>query len=142
MKQFLVVVDDSAAALRAAQLAIDLATAVGAGLTLVTVVEDHVLDARLGAAAIPEAAERRAQGAVAMLTRMTARASLRGLRTHQEILSGDGSGAGPVLAAATRCAADLIVVGRDPAGGRAATATVSHLVEFADIPVLVVPAKD
>ena len=90
IRQILAVVDDSAAALRAAELAIDLASVVGAGLTLVTVVEDHVLDARLGAASIPEAAERRVQGAVAMMTRITTRASLRGLRTHQEILSGRG----------------------------------------------------
>ncbi|TCC21608.1 universal stress protein [Kribbella sindirgiensis] len=135
MKQFLVVVDDSAAALRAAQLAIDLAAATGAGLTLVTVVEDHVLDARLNAASVPDAAARRAQGAVSVLTRMTARASLRGLRTHQEILSGHG--AEQVLAMAARCGADLIVAGRDPG----APVNLANLLEFADVPVLVVPAE-
>lgn len=137
MKQILVVVDDSAVALRAAQLAIDLAAELGAGLTIVTVVEDHVLDARLRAASIPEAAERRAQGAVTMLSRMTARASLRGLRTHQEILTGFGPGAERVLTAAAECAADLIVVGREP--GRTPV-NVAHLLEFADRPVLVVPS--
>lgn len=136
IRQILAVVDDSAAALRAAQLAIDLASVVGAGLTLVTVVEDHVLDARLGAASIPEAAERRVQGAVAMMTRITARASLRGLRTHQEILS--GRGAEQVLATAVRTAADLIVVGRDPGGN--ASVNLAHLLEFTGVPVLVVPA--
>ncbi|WP_350275742.1 universal stress protein [Kribbella sp. HUAS MG21] len=136
MKQFLVVVDDSAAALRAAQLAIDLAAVVGAGLTLVMVVEDHLLDARLREAAIPEPVERRIQGATTMLSRMTARASLRGLRTRQEILTGPGAGAERVLAAARHCAADLIVVGHDPGN----PVNVGHLVEFADIPVLVVPS--
>ena len=87
-------------ALRAAELAIDLAAALGSALTFVTVVEDHMLDARLQAAAIPEAAERRAQGAVTMLSRMTARASLQGLRTHQEVLTGPG--AERVLAAAAQ----------------------------------------
>ncbi|GAA1599211.1 MULTISPECIES: universal stress protein [Kribbella] len=132
MKQILVVLDDSAAALRAAQLAIDLAAALGSGLTLVTVVEDHVLDARLRAAAIPEAAERRLQGATTMLSRMTARAVLHGLRTHQQILSGPG--VERVLAAAAECAADLIVIGQDPS-----PVNVPHLLEFTDRPVLVVP---
>lgn len=135
MKQVLVVVDDSAAALRAAQLAIDLAAAAGAGLTLVTVVEDHLLDARLTAAAIPEAAARRMQGATTMLSRMTARAALRGLRTHQEILAGPG--AERVLATAAECAADLIVVGREAEGST--PVNVAHLLEFTDRPVLVVP---
>ncbi|TDO58757.1 nucleotide-binding universal stress UspA family protein [Kribbella sp. VKM Ac-2571] len=137
MKQILVVVDDSAAALRAAQVAIDLAAALGSGLTFVAVVEDHVLDARLRAASIPEAAQRRAQGAVAMLSRMTARASSRGLRTQQEILTGPG--AERVLAAAAQCTADLIVVGRDPTEGGSTPVNVGHLLEFADRPILVVP---
>lgn len=136
MKQVLVVVDDSAAAVRAAQVAIDLAAAVGAGLTLVSVIEDHLLDARLTAASIPEAAQRRMQGATTMLSRMTARAALRGLHTHQELL--DGPGAERVLAAAADCAADLIVVAREADGG---TVNVAHLLEFADRPVLVVPAR-
>lgn len=135
MKQVMVVVDDSAAALRAAELAIELATAIGAGLTLVTVVEDHVLDARLTAASIPEAAERRMQGATTVLSRMTARATLRGLRTRQDILA--GAGVEQVLAAATQCAADLIVVGRDPAAST--PVNLAHLLEFSDRPVLVVP---
>jgi nucleotide-binding universal stress UspA family protein len=135
MKQILVVVDDSAPALKAAQLAIDLAVALEAGLTFVTVLEDHVLDARLRAASIPQPAERRAQGAVTMLSRLTARASLRGLRTHQEILTSPG--AEHVLAAAARQAADMIVVGHE--AGRAPV-NVDHLLEFADRPILVVPA--
>ncbi len=139
MKQFLVVVDDSASALRAAEVAIELAAALGTSLTLVTVVEDHVLDAKLRAAAIPEAAERRARGAVAMLSRVAARAAGRGIRTETEILS--GRGAEQVLAIAGRSGADLIVVAREPRQqtGRGTSVNVEHLLEFADIPVLVVP---
>jgi nucleotide-binding universal stress UspA family protein len=140
MKHFLVVVDDSAPALRAAQLAIDLATAVGASLTLVTVVEDHVLDNRLRAASIPEAAERRAKGAVAVLSRLTARAALRGLRTDTQILSGPGTE--QVLAVARRCGADLLVVAPEPGAAGSTAVNVGHLLEFADIPVLVVPTAN
>ena len=139
MDRFLVVVDDSAAALRAARLATELAAAIGASLTLVTVLEDHVLDATLRAADIPEAAERRARGAVAMLSRVAAQAALRAVRTDTEILSGHG--AEQVLAVAGRCGADLIVVAREPrqqAAGRTAV-NVELLLEFAELPVLVVP---
>ncbi|MFI7063585.1 universal stress protein [Kribbella sp. NPDC050124] len=133
IKRMLVVVDDSAAALRAAQLAIDLAAAVGADLMLVAVVEDHVLDAKLRAAAIPEAAVRRARGAVAMLSRVAERAAGLGLRTETEVLSGRGTE--QVLAVAARYAAELIVVAREPRG----PVNPLHLLEFTDIPVLLVP---
>jgi nucleotide-binding universal stress UspA family protein len=139
MDRFLVVVDDSAAALRAAEVATGLAAAIGARLTLVTVLEDHVLDATLRAADVPEAAERRAKGAVAMLTRVAARAAHRDVRTETEILSGHG--AEQVLAVARRCGADLIVVAREPhqqAAGRTAV-NVELLLEFTELPVLVVP---
>ncbi|MFI6674253.1 universal stress protein [Kribbella sp. NPDC050470] len=133
MRRMLVVVDDSAASLRAAQLATELAAAVGADLMLVAVVEDHVLDARLRAAAIPEATERRARGAVAMLSRVAARAADLGLRTETEVLS--GRGAEQVLAVAARRGAELIVLAREPHG----SVNAQHLLEFTDIPVLLVP---
>ncbi|WP_329478700.1 universal stress protein [Kribbella sp. NBC_01484] len=138
--RFLVVVDDSAAALHAARVAVDLAAAAGARLTLVTVVEDHVLDARLSAAAIPDAASRRARGAVAMVSRVATMADRQGVAAETEVLSGHG--AEQVLAAVGRCGADLIVVAREPrlpAGSRMAPVNVEHLLEFADVPVLVVP---
>jgi len=139
MDRFLVVVDDSAAALRAAQVATELAAAVGARLTLVTVLEDHVLEATLRAADIPEAAERRARGAVAMLSRVAGQAANRDVQTETEILSGHGTE--QVLAVARRCGADLIVVAREPSrqtAGRTAV-NVELLLEFTELPVLVVP---
>jgi nucleotide-binding universal stress UspA family protein len=135
------VVDDSAAALHAARVAIDLAAAAGARLTLVTVVEDHVLDARLDAAAIPDVAGRRARGAVAMVSRVATMADRQGVTAETEVLSGHG--AEQVLAAVGRCGADLIVVAREPrlpAGSRTPSVNVEHLLEFADVPVLVVPS--
>jgi nucleotide-binding universal stress UspA family protein len=141
MDRFLVVVDDSAAALHAARVAIDLAAAAGARLTLVTVVEDHVLDARLRAAAISDVTVRRARGAVAMVTRVAAMASQQGVPAETEVLSGHG--AEQVLAAVDRCGADLIVVAREPrlpAGSRTPPVNVEHLLEFSDIPVLLVPS--
>jgi nucleotide-binding universal stress UspA family protein len=141
MDRFLVVVDDSAAALHAARVAIDLAAAAGAQLTLVTVVEDHVLDARLRDAAIPDVVGRRARGAVAMVTRVAGRANRHGVPAETEVLSGHG--AEQVLAAVDRCGADLIVVAwepRPPAGSRTPPVNVEHLLEFADVPVLLVPS--
>lgn len=141
MDRFLVVVDDSAAALHAARVAIDLAAAARAQLTLVTVVEDHVLDARLRAAAIPDVAGRRARGAVAMVTRVAGLADRQGVPAETEVLSGHG--AEQVLAAVDRCGADLIVVAREPrlpAGSRTPPVNVEHLLEFADVPVLLVPS--
>ncbi|WP_406047176.1 universal stress protein [Kribbella sp. NBC_00889] len=140
MYRFLVVVDDSAAALHAARMAIDLAAAAGARLTLVTVVEDHVLDAQLSAAAIPDVAGRRARGAVAMVSRVATMADRHGVPAETEVLSGHG--AEQVLAAVSRCGADLIVVAREPrlpAGSPTPSVNVEHLLEFADVPVLVVP---
>ena len=140
-ERFLVVVDDSAAALHASRVAIDLAAAVGARLTLVTIVEDHVLDAQLHAAAIPDVTGRRVQGAQAMAARVAAMAGHRGVLADTEVLIGHG--AKQVLAAVGRCGAKLIVVAREPqltAGGRTPPVNVEHLLEFADVPVLVVPA--
>lgn len=138
--RFLLVVDDSAAALHAARVAIDLAAATHGTLTLVTVVEDHVLDAQLRAAAIPDAAGRRARGAMAMVNRVAALAAHQGVPAETEVLSGHG--AEQVLAAVGRCGADVIVVAREPrlpAGSRPPPVNVEHLLEFADKPVLVVP---
>jgi nucleotide-binding universal stress UspA family protein len=140
MHRYLVVVDDSAAALHAARVAIDLAAAAGARLTLVTVVEDHLLDAQLSAAAIPDVAGRRARGAVTMVSRVATMADRKGVQAETEVLSGHG--AEQVLAAVGRYRADLIVVAREPqlpAGSRTPSVNVEHLLEFADVPVLVVP---
>jgi len=138
--RFLVVVDDSAAALRAARTAIDLASAAGASLTVVAVVEDHLLDSQLRAAEIPDASGRRVQGALAMVRQVAAMAAQQGIHAETEVLSGHG--AEQVLAAAGRCGADLIVAARQPrlpAGCRTRQVNLEHLLEFADIPVLVVP---
>ncbi|TCN29612.1 nucleotide-binding universal stress UspA family protein [Kribbella orskensis] len=135
--RFLVVVDDSAAAFHAAQVAVELAAVTGAGLTLVTVVEDHLLDAKLHAASIQDAPARRARGALAMVTRVAARAAQQGVPAENEVLSGHG--AEQVLAAAGRCGAELIVVAREPRLPAGSGVNVEHLLEFADIPVLVVP---
>ncbi|HEU4947161.1 MAG TPA: universal stress protein [Kribbella sp.] len=142
MERVLVEVDDTAGAFHAAEVAIGLAAAIGAELRVVTVVEDHVLDDRLAAAAIPDAARRRAQGAVAMLDRVAARAKAAGVEAETSALS--GGAAEQVLAAARRSDADLIVVAlehRHQARAPYLGAKVQHILEFAEVPVLVVPPR-
>lgn len=129
IKRILVGIDDSAVALRAADLAIELATALGAELAVVTVMADHVLDQLLAAAAVPDAARRRAASAMTVLDRVTAQAAAAGLRADATVLTGPA--AAKLLAKARIGAADLIVVGAEPAE------TARHLIEFSEVPVLV-----
>ena len=120
---------------------VELVVAAERQLTLVTVVEDHLLDARLPAAEIPDVAGRRARGAVTMVSRVAAMASHQGVPAETEVLSGHV--AEQILAAAGRCGANLIVVAREPqlpAGSSTPPVNVEHLLEFAGVPVLVVPA--
>jgi nucleotide-binding universal stress UspA family protein len=120
----LVAVDDTPAAAAAAVVAVDLATAMGAHLIAISVLDGGHADV-----------VRAAQQHVAHL------ADRAGLRVDLRTVHSAAPGA--LLDEARSTGADLVVVGRlDPkAGGPAALSpTAEHALDFGDLPVLVVPA--
>ena len=142
IKRILLAVEDSPDSLAAARVAIQLADALHAQLRAVHITSDHVLNAALEAASGRPAAEvRRAVAATTVLARVSELARAADVPVETELLEGD---VGPViLNAARRCAADLVVVGRSAhfASGEPYVGTQTrHILEFADQPILVVPA--
>ncbi|HEX6198143.1 MAG TPA: universal stress protein [Jiangellaceae bacterium] len=139
MKRIVVAVDDSPAALRAVDVAISLATATGATLVAVMVLQDHTLDERISAASAPVGG-RRILAANAVLRHIQQLADVAGVPVDTVQVS--GSPAAEVLAEARRSNADLIVVAR--ASHRAVGiphvgSEALRIMEFADVPVMVVP---
>lgn len=140
MERIVVAVDDSPAALRAVNVAISLARATGATLVAMTVLQDHTLDERISAASA-SVGGRRILAANAVLRHVQQLADAAGVPVETVQLS--GSPAAEVLAEARRSNADLIVVAR--ASHRAVGiphvgSEALRIVEFADVPVLVVPS--
>ena len=143
MKRLLVAVDDSADSLAAARLAIDLAMALHGQLRVVHVVADHLLDTTVAAASdLPAVAERRAQSARTVLSRVAAMADTAGVPVKTDLLSGD---TGPVVLATARdWPADVVIVGKSAhaASGEPYVGTnTRHILEFAEQPVIVVPRR-
>jgi nucleotide-binding universal stress UspA family protein len=137
----LVAVDDSPAALRAAQVALDLAIGWRAQLRLVAVAGDHALGALLDTA-LPdgEATERVEQGGRALLRHLADTARRQGLDVDTVQLSGEPFR--EILDQAQSWRADLIVMGRSDRRGPSSPylgSVTAHVLEFADRPVLVVP---
>ena len=141
IRRVLVAVDDSPAALRAAQVALDLATDWHARLRLVTVAADHTLGALLDTA-VPDggAAERVEEAGRALLRHLTDTARSRGLEVDAVPLAGEPFR--QILDQAQSWQADLIVMGRSDRRGPSSPylgSVTAHVLEFADCPVLVVP---
>ncbi|MDN4471941.1 universal stress protein [Demequina zhanjiangensis] len=134
----LVAVNDSDASLRAADVAADLAARAGSALRAVAVVEPD------GAGPDPDVEEAllrgREQACSAALTHV-----LRLGASHEveaSVVLRRGRIAAEILAEATDCGADMIVVGRMERPGHVIPAIGSHtlhVLEFARTPVLVVP---
>jgi nucleotide-binding universal stress UspA family protein len=85
-------------------------------------------------------AARRSEGAAALLRHVAAQAEQEGVPA--ETGSGSGPPAAIVLAEARRWHADLVVMGRSDAGGPGRTdigSVAREVLEFAEVPVLVVP---
>ncbi len=141
IRRVLVAVDDSPGALRAAQVALDLATGWRAQLRLVAVTTDHILGALLDTA-VPDggATERGEQGGRALLRHLTDTARSQGLDVDAVQLTGEPFR--QILDQAQSWPADLIVMGRSDRRGPSSTylgSVTAHVLEFADCPVLVVP---
>jgi len=141
IRRLLLAIDDSAASLAAPRVADELATALDARLRVVHVSANHVLDAALEAAGRPEARLRRTGSANLLLTRAAERAAAAGVVVDVVLLAGPVGAA--ILAAAKDWRADLVIVGRSASarsGEPYIGSQTQHVLEFADQPVLVIPA--
>jgi nucleotide-binding universal stress UspA family protein len=142
IERVLLAVDDTPDSLAAARLAVQLAASLRARLRVVHVQADRLLDAAVQAASgRPGAGVRREQSTAAMLLRTEELAGRSGVPVETVLAAGPIGAA--VLDTARRWPADLIVVGKSTrsASGEPYVGTETrHILEFADQPVLVVPA--
>jgi nucleotide-binding universal stress UspA family protein len=141
--RILLAVDDSPAALEAARTAVDLAARLHASVRAVNVLRDGVLGAALTAAsADPGVAARRGVAAASVLDHVARLARRLGVTVETGQLQGQPAGC--ILAEARAWHADVIVLGRSAQQRRAGAPYVggetAHVLEFAEQPVLVVPA--
>ncbi len=139
----LVAVNDSRAAFRAAEVAVDYARRLGAALRVVTVREHGALDRHPGAidpAALARHADLASQAALSHVAGLAAAAGV-------EVSFGQRSGrvGAEILAEARAVKAALIVLALVDRPGSATPYIGSHtlrILEFSDVPVLVVPLRD
>jgi nucleotide-binding universal stress UspA family protein len=144
MRTIMVAVDDSSAAFRAAAVAVDLAAALGARLVAVSVVdgvraEEPVLSGRHPP--IPDQVSSQLSAVRAVQRHVRGLAGRAGV--DLDVRTVHGHVADSLLDQARHLAADLVVVGRvDRPGVRLAHVgrTAEQVLEFCDVPVLVVPA--
>jgi nucleotide-binding universal stress UspA family protein len=141
LRRLLVAVDDSAAALRAVDIALRLAAATDAEVRFVHVTVDGTLRSALAqGGGQGELRDRVGRGVGALLDHVAAGARRVGVRHTVESLFGEPEV--EVIAEARSWAADLVVIGRAHSGavGRPYVGHVTrHILEFSDVPVLVVP---
>lgn len=141
-RRVLVAVDDSPGSLAAARTAIALSRDLGARLRAVHVRADgHLASAIATGSPHPATRPRWLRAGPALLDRVVAMGAATGVTVETELLEGDVVAA--VLDVARRWHADLVVVGRAARPGFGEPTLGAHalqLVEFADEPVLVVPA--
>ena len=138
----LVAVEDSATGLRTASVAVELAAALGASVLAVHVLGDGAVEAALragrhdGAGVLAD----RVAAAAALLRHVGALAGRAGVPLETRQLEGHPAAA--ILAAARTWHAEMVVIGRSERGAGGAQyvgAQTRHVLEFADVPVLVVP---
>jgi nucleotide-binding universal stress UspA family protein len=139
----LVAVDDSPAALNAVEVALDAAVNWGSSVRVVTVTEATDLGRRLGDPESGSGIEIRiADAARSLLDHVDQLARERGLAVQTEHLGGEPFRA--ILDSARGWQASLIVMGRSDRAGPASPylgSEVEHVLEFSEIPVLVVPRR-
>lgn len=143
IERILVAVDDSPPALRAARVAIALAAALGGRLLLVHVVADSDVASTLEESVGPGVAERR-NGAAAALFRHVQRLA-RDAGVESETVELHGEPAHQILRQARTWPAELVVLGRGlerGVGGPYVGRVARIVLEYAEQPVLVVPASD
>ncbi|GAA2154571.1 hypothetical protein GCM10009844_40600 [Nocardioides koreensis] len=140
IRRVLLAVEDSPDALAASRVAVDLARRYRSRLRIVHVLVDHEFDAALVAATGTAREEGGRPAATLVLRRVTAIAEAAGLEVETALLDGEVGQA--ILDDARRWAADVVVIGRSRRGssGEPYVGTQTrHVLEFAEVPVLVVP---
>jgi len=141
MDRILVAVDDSAAGLASARLAVQLAAQLGASLRLVHVVADSYVASALRGSGEPGLSERRNAAAEGLIRHVEGLAKAAGVEAEAIELYGEP--AQLILEQARNWPAELIVIGREVergAGGPYVGRETRMVLEFAYQPVLVVPA--
>jgi nucleotide-binding universal stress UspA family protein len=142
IERVLLAVDDTPDSLAATRLAVALAAALHARITAVHVSVDHLLDAAVQAAsARPEVGARRDLSAAATLGRTSSIAESAGVPLETVVVNGQVGSA--IIDFARDWPADLIIIGKSVRSGSGEPYVGSqtrHVLEFADQPVLVVPA--
>jgi nucleotide-binding universal stress UspA family protein len=136
----LVAVDDSADALAATRLAVELARELHASLRAVHVGSNHDVEAALSTASDTPMGARRGQGQAALLARVAAIGAAGGVAVETVLVPGRVGAA--LLRAARDWDADLVVIGksgRPVVGDPYVGSLTRHVLEFADQPVVVVP---
>ena len=139
IRRVLLAVEDSPDALAAASFAVDIARRYRSRLRIVHVLVDHEFDAALAAATGAGRVEGGRPAATLVLRRVTALAEAAGLEIETALLDGDAAQA--ILDDARRWAADVVVIGRSRRGSSGEPyvgAQTRHVLEFAEVPVLVV----
>lgn len=141
IQKVLLAIDDSPAALAATSTAVEVASACGAVLRAVAVISNHevteLIRAEHGSPVRHESRERAAQA----ILRHAARAAGR-MAVPIDLTAIEGEPAPRILDAARDWSADLIVIGRKGqarAGHPYIGGQTRHVLEFAEVPVLVIP---
>lgn len=142
IRRILLAVDDSAASMAAAQVAIELAERLDAQVYAATVVVDHAVGERLAAALGGHGtlARRRDHAAAAVLHHVARLAAGAGVPVQTRALHGEPAQC--LLEQAREWHADLVVMGhanRPGTGQHYVGPMTQHVLEFAERPVLVVP---
>jgi nucleotide-binding universal stress UspA family protein len=141
IERILLAADDSPDSLAATRLAVQLAGELSAQLRAVHALADHDVDLALTTATGLPAVSRRGAAVTTLLARVASLARAAGVAVDTAVLPG-GVATG-ILDAARTWPADLVIIGRS---SRSATgepyvgSLTRHVLEFADQPVLVVPA--
>ncbi len=140
----LVAVEDSVTGLQTAAVAVDLAAALGGSLLAVHVLGDGHVEAalRAGRRDRGHVVEDRGASAAALLQHVAGLAGRAGVPVETRRL--EGHPAPRILSVAREWGAGLVVIGRSErgsAGPHYVGAQTRHVLEFSDVPVLVVPQQ-
>lgn len=141
IQRMLIAVDDSPAALAAAQFGVRLAASIGAAVRVVTIVTDEEIVGRLHSVSGTGGFESH-ETEVAVLHHVAALAESAGVAVQTARLEGEV--AARILQEVRSWSADLVVMGRSGRVGFGQPYIgnhTRHVLEFADVAVLVVPAS-
>lgn len=141
MRRILVAVEDSPAGLAAGRTAIEIAADWSGEVRAVHVLSDGIVDVTLGTQGdAADVRARRDAGAWAVLRHVAALAGRAGVPTETLVLH--GRPAASILEQAAAWPADCVVIGRVGTarlGRPYVGSVVHHVLEFSEVPVLVVP---